>query len=108
MLKKLQRGIIVSCQAEEGSSFNNTNSLVSFAKEAERGGCTGFRIRDPENIKAIKEISNLPIIGLSKSYFPESGLVHIHLHSKMAQVSFLPVPTILPLTQQAGMVMIIL
>ena len=34
----IKKGLIVSCQAEANSAFNNPNSIVNFAKEAERGG----------------------------------------------------------------------
>lgn len=73
----LNKGIIVSCQAEHGSSFDNRNSILSFAKEAERGGTVGLRIKDPKNIKNVRKNTNLPIIGLTKSYYKGSNLVLI-------------------------------
>jgi len=63
---KLHKGIIVSCQAEEGSAFNNVNSIVNFALEAERGGAVGVRIEGYENIKAVKRAVKIPVIGLIK------------------------------------------
>ena len=72
-----KQGIIVSCQAEEGSSFNNTKSIVSFSKEAVRGGAIGLRIRGFENIKHVMSKINVPIIGLTKSKFKKSGYVLI-------------------------------
>ena len=50
----IQKGLIVSCQAEANSAFNNPHSIVNFAKEAERGGAVGVRI---------KGINNIPIYG---------------------------------------------
>ena len=63
---KINKGIIVSCQAEDGSAFNNVNSIVNFAREAERGGAVGVRIEGYENIKAVAQAINIPIIGLIK------------------------------------------
>ena len=34
----IEKGLIVSCQAEKGSSFCDSDSIVKFALEAERGG----------------------------------------------------------------------
>lgn len=69
---KLQRGLIVSCQAEEGSPFNFPQFITAFAKAAELGGAVGVRIRDPENVKMVRGVTALPIIGLTKSQF-DSG-----------------------------------
>jgi N-acylglucosamine-6-phosphate 2-epimerase len=70
----MKNGIIVSCQAEEGSAFNNVNSIVAFAKEAERGGAVGVRIEGYENIKAVRENINIPIIGIIKRKFTSGNV----------------------------------
>ena len=73
----LKGGIIVSCQAESGSYFDNSNSILSFAKEAERGGAVGLRIKDPDDVKVVSKNTSLPIIGLTKSYYCGTNLVLI-------------------------------
>jgi len=70
----LKQGLIVSCQAEEGSPFNSPQFIAAFAKAAELGGAVGVRVRDSENVKAVAEVTDLPIIGLTKGQF-ESGSV---------------------------------
>jgi len=70
----MKNGIIVSCQAEEGSAFNNVNSIVAFAKEAERGGAVGVRIEGYENIKAVRAAINIPIIGIVKGKFTSGNV----------------------------------
>ncbi len=75
-MNKLHRGLIVSCQAEEGSPFNAPQFIAAFAKAAELGGAVGVRVRDPENVAAVKKMTELPVIGLTKGYY-ESGKVLI-------------------------------
>jgi N-acylglucosamine-6-phosphate 2-epimerase len=70
----VNKGLIVSCQAEEGSPFNSTQFIAAFAKAAEQGGAVAVRVRDPENVKAVVEVTGLPVIGLTKGTF-ESGRV---------------------------------
>ncbi len=72
----IPRGLIVSCQAEEGSPFNAPSFIAAFAQAAEAGGAVALRIRDIENIRAVKRITTLPIIGITKSAY-ESGEVLI-------------------------------
>ena len=70
----LKQGLIVSCQAEEGSPFNSPQFIAAFAKAAELGGAVGVRVRDCENVRAVAEVTDIPIIGLTKGRF-ESGSV---------------------------------
>jgi N-acylglucosamine-6-phosphate 2-epimerase len=73
----INKGIIVSCQAEENSYFNNPESILAFSLEAIKGGAIGLRIRDCENVKSVRHKTNVPIIGLTKSTFNDSGCVLI-------------------------------
>ena len=70
----MKKGLIVSCQAEEGSPFNAPQFIAAFAKAAEQGGAVAVRVRDPENVKAVAAVTELPIIALTKGSF-ESGRV---------------------------------
>ena len=72
----IKKGLIVSCQAETGSAFNDVHSIQCFALEAERGGAVGLRIREKENVLGVSQICKLPIIGLTKSEF-DNGDVFI-------------------------------
>jgi len=73
----LQNSLIISCQAEFGSSFNNKNSIFAFSKEAELGGASGIRLKGEKNIQYIRDKINLPIIGLTKSTFNKTNYVNI-------------------------------
>ena len=65
----MKKGLIVSCQSEMGSAFNDVHSIQSFALEAERGGAVGLRLRDIENVIGVDQVCKLPIIGLTKSQY---------------------------------------
>jgi len=71
----LRKGLIVSCQAEEGSPFNGPQFIAAFAKAAELGGAVAVRVRDPENVKAVAAVTRLPIIGLTKGTFPSGAVL---------------------------------
>ena len=43
VLEKIKNGLIVSCQAEEGSPFNTPKGVGDFARCAELGGAVGIR-----------------------------------------------------------------
>lgn len=76
LLIKLRGQMIVSCQSEGDDPFNKPQYVALFAKAAEMGGAKGIRSEGLSKIKEIKQITNLPIIGLIKSTF-EDGFVRI-------------------------------
>lgn len=76
MAAQLKRGLIVSCQAEEGSPFNAPEFIAAFAKAAELGGAVGVRIRGVDNVRAVRNAVSLPIIGITKGSYP-NGMVLI-------------------------------
>ena len=74
---RLKRGLIVSCQAEAGSAFFDTDSMVKFSIEALAGGAVALRIREEGHVSLVrKEIPSSVIIGLTKSEYP-NGDVYI-------------------------------
>ncbi len=75
MVNELRRGLVVSCQAEEGSPFNAPEFIAAFAKAAELGGAVGVRVRDPENVAAVRSATNLPVIGLTKSHYSDGTVL---------------------------------
>jgi N-acylglucosamine-6-phosphate 2-epimerase len=73
---RIRNKLIVSCQAEGNSPFNNPEDVAKFAVAAKDGGAGGIRAEGVEKIKKIKEIIDLPIIALIKSNF-DDGYVRI-------------------------------
>lgn len=59
--------LIVSCQASEGDAFRDAGSMARFAKAAADGGAAGIRANGAEDIRAIRQAVQLPIIGIQKT-----------------------------------------
>ena len=62
----LQRGLIVSCQADDSSVLNRPEIISAMAQAAQRQGAVGVRINGVRNIKAARRKVSIPIIGLEK------------------------------------------
>ncbi len=73
----LQGSLIVSCQADSGSPFNDPLFIRAFAKAAKLGGAAGLRLQGVDNISAVRAEHELPIIGLIKRHSEELGEVYI-------------------------------
>lgn len=71
----LKRGLIVSCQAEDGSPFNSVEFIIAFAKAAELGGAVAVRLCGIENITAVRKEIFLPIIGITKDKYPNGSVL---------------------------------
>ena len=67
-LEALRGRLIVSCQASEGDPLDNLDTLTRIATSALRGGAGGLRAEGVERIAAFRAITQLPIIGLIKTY----------------------------------------
>lgn len=74
--------LIVSCQAEPGSPFNDINSVVKFALSAKIGGAGGIRSEGISRTKKIIEEVGLPTIGLIKRRFRDDGFVGITIKER--------------------------
>jgi N-acylglucosamine-6-phosphate 2-epimerase len=75
MLK--EGSLIVSCQADPGSPFNDPLFIRTFAKAARFGGAAALRLQGIENIEAVRAEQELPIIGLIKRHREELGDIYI-------------------------------
>lgn len=75
VLQKLRGGLVVSCQAAPGDPLEDTETILRIAQSVIAGGAIGLRINSPEHIAAIRQSSDIPIIGIQKKY--NSGGTHI-------------------------------
>ena len=66
LLDIVRHKLIVSCQAEGNFPLNQPHHLVALAQTAVIGGACAIRANDPINIRAMKRVLDVPIIGLYK------------------------------------------
>lgn len=59
-------GLVVSCQARPDNPLHGPAFMAAMAKAAEAGGAVGLRMNGPDDIRAARAITTLPIIGLYK------------------------------------------
>lgn len=74
MLKKIKGKLVVSCQAEGDSPFNNPEGVVGFAISAAMGGAAAIRSEGVKKTRRIVESVDIPVIGLKKSLFEDQSV----------------------------------
>jgi N-acylglucosamine-6-phosphate 2-epimerase len=74
LLERLRGGLIVSCQAVDGHPFQDPDVIARLARAASLGGAVGLRVNSAIDVRAVKEVTELPVIGLQKvrSQSPQS------------------------------------
>ncbi len=58
--------LVVSCQARADNPLHGPVYMSAMALAAEAGGALGIRANGPEDIAAIRKVTKLPIIGITK------------------------------------------
>lgn len=74
-IESLRGGLILSCQAEGDSPFNQPEYLALFARAGRMGRACGIRACGVDNIRAIRQATTLPIIGITKSQYPDGAVL---------------------------------
>src|SRR4051795_10666151 len=58
--------LVVSCQARADNPLHGSVFMAAMARAAEAGGAKGIRANGVEDVAAIRAVTKLPIIGISK------------------------------------------
>ncbi len=66
LLKRIEKGIIVSCQALEDEPLHSPGIMVLMAKAAIMGGASAIRANGARDVEDIRRAFDVPIIGLNK------------------------------------------
>ncbi|WP_254842747.1 N-acetylmannosamine-6-phosphate 2-epimerase [Bacillus sp. MRMR6] len=72
MLAEMKGGLVVSCQALEDEPLHGAEIMKRMADAAKRGGAVAIRANGVEDIRAIKDYVNLPVIGIIKREYDDS------------------------------------
>ena len=89
-LEKLKNGLVVSCQASPGWPLYGSEYMLKMAIAAKEGGAVALRANGKDDIKAIKQVVDLPLIGVNKIYLapPTASDVNITPSFAKKPVSF--------------------
>jgi len=68
IVEKLKNGLIVSCQASPGWPFFGAGNMQNMAIAAQQGGAAGIRACWSDDIKGIKQVVSLPVVGVNKIF----------------------------------------
>ncbi len=71
LMEKIEGGLIVSCQALEDEPLHSSFIMGRMAYAAALGGASGIRANSIEDIREIKKMVSLPIIGIIKKDYPD-------------------------------------
>ena len=66
ILDQLRGGLVVSCQPVVGGPLDLPDITARFALAALHGGARGLRIEGLDNLRAVRKVADVPIIGLIK------------------------------------------
>lgn len=74
LLDGIKGGLIVSCQALAEEPLHSSYIMSKMALAAKLGGASGIRANGYEDITAIKEAVDLPVIGIVKKDYEDSDI----------------------------------
>lgn len=72
IMKIISGGLIVSCQAPEDNPMHGSVYMTAMALAAKKGGAVGIRANGVEDVAAIVDAVDLPVIGIFKRDFEDT------------------------------------
>lgn len=73
-IARLQGKLIVSVQAGPDSPLHRPDIIAALAQAVSVPGCAGFRINGPDDVRAVRRVSDLVLLGIYKLDFPGSDV----------------------------------
>ena len=74
VLDQIKGKVVVSCQALPEEPLHSSYIMPRMAVAAKQGGAAGIRAQSVEDINAIMEVCDLPMIGIIKRNYPDSDV----------------------------------
>lgn len=74
LVESFKSGLIVSCQVQHDDPVYSEEFVVKMAIAAKWGGAVGLRANSPDQIRAIKKVVDLPMIGLWKIWHDDTDV----------------------------------
>ncbi|HDR1866633.1 N-acetylmannosamine-6-phosphate 2-epimerase [Pasteurella multocida] len=72
VLEQIKYGLIASCQPVDNGPMDSPEIVAAMAQASVIGGAAGLRIEGIENLKATRNVVNVPIIGIVKRDLSDS------------------------------------
>lgn len=72
VLEQIKYGLIASCQPVDNGPMDSPEIVAAMAQASVIGGAAGLRIEGIENLKAVRKVVNVPIIGIVKRNLEDS------------------------------------
>lgn len=66
VLEQIKYGLIASCQPVDNGPMDSPEIVAAMAQASVIGGAAGLRIEGIENLKAVRKVVDVPIIGIVK------------------------------------------
>lgn len=71
-LERLRGGLVASCQPVDDGPMDRPDIVAAMARAAVAGGAVGLRIEGIDNLKAVRPVVDVPIIGIVKTDLADS------------------------------------
>lgn len=86
-MKEIKKGLVVSCQALEHEPLHSSYIMSRMAVAAKEGGAIGIRANTVQDIRAIKDAVNLPVIGIIKKDYEGSDVYITPTYSEVKELA---------------------
>jgi N-acylglucosamine-6-phosphate 2-epimerase len=71
-LETLRGGLVASCQPVDGGPMDRPDIVAAMAQAAVAGGAVGLRVEGVDNLRAVRPVVDVPIIGIVKTDSPDT------------------------------------